>query len=114
MRYLVVLAALLYLTQAGLPVPSPRCDGDFCWEGPSRSIIDSKGRATGVKWPEKFNSVEECAEKCENVADCNAFHYYDRQDKVYRDCYLHKGGIISPQLDDGRRRLAGVPVNVRK
>ena len=84
------------------------CEGGCCWEGPSRYIVESLGPADGISgWPEKHDSVEACAKRCEDLADCQAFHYYDRTDPAYRDCYLQKGGVIGPQLDDGRIRLSG-------
>ena len=87
------------------------CDGSgCCWQGPSRYIVRrGLGRADGIKsWPEKYPSVEACAKRCRDLSDCTAFHYYGPGDEAYQDCYLHKGGIIGPQLEDGRNRMAGV------
>ena len=93
------------------------CDGDCCWRGPSVGVVNSTGRADGINgWPEKHGSVEGCAKRCEELPDCQFFHYYSSEypDVAARDCYLHKGGVIGPELDDGRSRLAGVcPVKGR-
>ena len=84
------------------------CEGKCCWKGPSRVILDSGGRATEVGWSEKHATVEECSKRCEEVADCQAFHYYGVKDGHKTDCYLHKKGYISSQQPDGRDRFAGV------
>ena len=85
------------------------CDGDCCWKGPSNKVIESEGEADGILgWPEKHDTVEACAERCEDLTDCKAFHYYGPGDRYYKDCYLEKGGVIGPQLSDGRKRFAGV------
>jgi len=65
-------------------------------------------QASGVGWPEKYKTVEECARRCEQVENCRAFHYYGDKDKVYQDCYLQSAGKVGPWLDDGRDRYAGV------
>ena len=65
-------------------------------------------RATGVGWPEKYATIEECAQRCEEVADCGAFHYYGNKDRYYTDCYLWKQGDFGPNLNDGRDRYAGI------
>ena len=88
---------------------SETCQGECCWQGPSRYIVESKGRADGItSWPEKYDTVELCAQRCEDLPDCKAFHYYGPGDNAYKDCYLEKGGIIGPQLSDNKNRLAGV------
>ena len=90
------------------------CKGGCCWQGPSRYIVNSGGKAEGISgWPEKHDSVEECAKRCEELPDCQAFHYYGPEDPSpdfngYKDCYLQKFGDIGPQLGDGRDRYAGV------
>merc|ERR1719317_644192 len=85
------------------------CQEGCCWQGPSRYIIQSLGRADGIKsWPEKYPSVEACAKRCEDLPDCKAFHYYGPGDEAYQACFLQKGGVIGPQLKDGRVRMAGV------
>merc|ERR1712013_75598 len=93
-------------------VCSPKVDetrqDDCCIQGPSRYIVESKGPADGVGWPEKHDSVEACAQRCKDLKDCQAFHYYNVSEPSDRTCYLQKGGIIGPQLDDGVMRLAGV------
>eukprot|EP00092_Neocalanus_flemingeri_P103940 GFUD01133053.1.p1 GENE.GFUD01133053.1~~GFUD01133053.1.p1 ORF type:complete len:215 (+),score=35.77 GFUD01133053.1:40-684(+) len=87
------------------------CSGSCCWLGPSVEVIGG-GRATGVGWPEKFPTVEKCAKRCEEVADCKAFHYYGAKDthasNAYTDCYLHKKGTLGTYLADGRDRYAGI------
>ena len=85
------------------------CQEGCCWQGPSRYIIQSLGGADGIKsWPEKYPSVEACAKRCEDLPDCKAFHYYGPGDEAYQACFLQKGGVIGPQLKDGRVRMAGV------
>ena len=85
------------------------CEGDCCWQGPSRYIVESKGPSDGKRgWPEKHDTVGACAKRCEDLSDCKAFHYYGPGDEAYKDCYLQKGGVIGPQLSDGRNRFAGV------
>ena len=87
------------------------CQNDCCWQGPSQDIIiiDSKGQADGIdEWLELHASVEACAKRCEDLPDCLAFHYYGPHDSSHQDCFLHKGGDIGPQLEDGRIRMAGV------
>ena len=84
------------------------CQDDCCIQGPSRYIVESKGPADGVGWPEKHDSVEACAQRCKDLKDCQAFHYYNVPEPSERTCYLQRGGIIGPQLDDGVMRLAGV------
>jgi len=88
------------------------CKDGCCWKGPSRVIEKSEGPADGtsgqtepgppgVHQPEHHDSVEACAKRCEDLEDCQAFHYYDPL------CFLYKGGVIGPHLDDGIIRLSG-------
>ena len=85
------------------------CEGDCCWQGPSRYVIESKGPADGIRsWPEEHDTVDACAKRCEDLSDCRAFHYYGPGEAAYKDCYLQKGGVIGPQLSDGIKRFAGV------
>jgi len=67
-------------------------------------------KISGVGWPEKYKTVEECARRCEQVENCRAFHYYGDKDKqgAYQHCYLQSAGKVGPWLDDGRDRYAGV------
>ena len=64
--------------------------------------------ATGVNYPEKFNTIAECAAKCREVSDCHLFHYYGEGDEFYKDCYLDKSGRLSywPRYD--RNIFAGI------
>ena len=90
------------------------CEGDCCWQGPGRYILNSAGKSDGIRnWPETYDTVEACAKRCEDLPDCKAFHYYGPGDKVYKDCYLHKGGDIGPQVSDGMQRFAGVCSGVK-
>ena len=71
--------------------------------------MESLGPADGITgWGEKYDTVELCAQRCEDLPDCKAFHYYGPGDEAYKNCFLQKGGEVGPQLDDGRNRLAGV------
>jgi len=104
-----------YTTLDTTPAPQPTvisqetCQGDCCWQGPSRYIVKSLGPADGITgWGEKYDTVELCAQRCEDLPDCKAFHYYGPGDEAYKNCFLQKGGEVGPQLDDGRNRLAGV------
>ena len=71
--------------------------------------MKSLGPADGITgWGEIYDTVELCAQRCEDLPDCKAFHYYGPGDEAYKNCFLQKGGEVGPQLDDGRNRLAGV------
>ena len=93
-----------------VPFSLETCQGNCCWysgyAGPCRAI-ESLGRADGIKdWPEHFAGVEGCANRCEELTDCKAFHYYDNYDHDDQ-CYLHKGGVIE-YCEDDRNRFVGV------
>merc|ERR1712098_130682 len=94
--------------------PKETCKGKCCWGGPSRGIVNSGGRSSGVAWPEKNpKTVEECAKMCEENRDCTAFHYYGPKDTwnngaAYKHCYLQKFGDMGPYPDDGRDRYSGI------
>ena len=81
------------------------CKGTCCWRGPSISIENGE-RASEVEWPE---SVEDCAKRCEELTDCQAFYYYGEKDtEKPKACFLHKSGILSLYRNDGRDRYGGI------
>ena len=51
--------------------------------------------------------MEECAARCEDLADCGGFHYYGEGDQGCQNCFTYKYAEISPPLSDGRIRYAG-------
>jgi hypothetical protein len=89
--------------------------GSCTFKGPSRGIDSSGGKADGVLWPETYATAEKCAQRCEAVPSCAAFHWYGSKDVYnsagasgFKACYMHKAGKMSPaDLKDGRDRYAG-------
>lgn len=80
--------------------------------GPSAGVrqVASGDEASQVLFGDsgwKFDTVDACRNKCAEITDCSAYHWYGAADKAFKDCYLHKSGVIVEGLDDGRDRYAG-------
>ena len=88
--------------------PQDHCVGDCCWDSPSSS--SDGNRIPGVAWPMKnVDSVENCAQKCTEIRECNGFHYYGQTDGSYGDCYLKQEVTsIATNLADNRGRYGGI------
>ena len=80
------------------------CEGECCWQGPNRDLVKTGDPADGINgWPEKHDTVEDCAKRCEELYDCQAFHFNGSD-----SCFLYKEGVIGPEHDDDRISFAAV------
>jgi len=69
-------------------------------------IIENINGRAGTEWPYKNLSKEQCQSLCKNTKDCESFWYYTDVNKT--PCYLGKGGTISTNKYDNRKRWVGI------
>ena len=78
------------------------------WEDPNSN---SDGvQVLGTSWPTKnIESVDDCARLCTKTKDCNGFHYYGKDDKAEKDCYIKQGVTkVIKNVGDTRIRYGGI------
>ena len=58
---------------------------------------------------QQLESVDDCARLCTKTKGCNGFHYYGKDDKAEKDCYIKQEVTkVTKSVGDGRIRYGGI------